>query len=105
MLKEAFPGGGKISWLGYDVYLIPEVFGYEGGGQASRRAKHSRGVDILVGTLNKGEHFNKNKLDYRVILDLKTGGTWSESKIHKLKLRERFGLIPIIQMVIPIIGK
>ncbi len=105
MLREAFPGGGKISWLNYDVYLIPEVFGYVGGGQAYRRAKHSRGVDILIGTLKKGEPFNKNKLDYRVILDLKTGGTWSESQIHKLKLRKRFGAIPIIQIVIPIIGK
>jgi len=103
LLEEQFKK--PISWLGFDVHILPEVFVDKGGRKVGRRSRGSLGVDILIATGPKGVAPNKDhsNLKNRVILDLKTGKGWSQSHINKL--HKRYGDIPIIQLVVPIIGK
>jgi RHS repeat-associated protein len=92
-----------IHWLGFDVHILPEVFVDSNGVKSARRAKGSLGVDILISTSPRGVQANANhsNLTKRVVLDLKTGKGWSKSKLTKL--HNRYGNIPIIQMMIPIL--
>jgi hypothetical protein len=59
------------------------------------------GVDIAVYIVKKGKKYGKN--DLKIIFDLKTGRSWSNSYIKKL--RDRVGNVPIVQIMVPIIGR
>ncbi len=72
-----------------DVDIEVEVFKLDGGKSASRRAKGSIGVDILV----------KYKGKPVVAFDLKTGAGFSKSKVGKIS--RRFGVGVIEVRVIP----
>ena len=84
---------------------LSEVFVDKGGIGVGRRSRGSLGVDILIVTTKKGVAPKKDlsNAKKRVVLDLKTGKGWSKSHIEKL--HKRYGNIPIIQLVVPIIGK
>jgi len=101
LLKEAFPGRGKINWLEHDIYIVPEVFFDSGGNPTGRRSRGSLGVDVAVFVVKKGERYTTK--DLKIIFDLKTGQGWNSR--HIKKLRERVGDVPIVQIMVPIIGR
>jgi hypothetical protein len=101
LIKESFPGDGKISWLENDIYIIPEVFFDTGNKPVARRSRGSLGVDVAVFVTKKGKPYTKK--DLKIIFDLKTGRAWGSS--HLKKLRNIYGNVPIVQIMVPIIGR
>jgi hypothetical protein len=83
------------------VYIVPEVFFDTGGTSVGKRSKGSLGVDVAVYIVKKGKKYGKN--DLKIIFDLKTGRSWSSR--HLKKLRDRVGDVPIVQIMVPIIGR
>lgn len=83
-----FSKGFNKRWAKYNVSIKAEVFVDDEGDVASRRAKGSLGIDVVV-------FHNKRPL---FALDLKTGKAWSKSQLKKRSAR--FGNIPIIQILV-----
>ena len=75
----------------YNVEVKAEVFRYEGGTKAPRRAKNSMGLDVVV--------INTTSGDAILAFDLKTG----KSGTTKKKLpgyQQRFNGVPIIDVFV-----